>query len=271
MKKYLDAPIKEIITKFPEVGRILEEYNIGCVPCTAGSCLLKDVVTIHNLPPDQETELMYRIEKVIYPNRAIKKPEGKALSQKTPVKQIKYSPPMKRLVDEHTLIKKWLELVPKFLENFDIESEDCRQLMLDGLDFIKSYADKFHHAKEEDILFDYTDKNLDIVKIILQDHETARSKVRSLSEALKNRDKKAIVENLSAYRDILTEHIKKEDEILYPWIDRGLSIRQVGELFARFNEADERMNKEVLGRCEKFALEVEGRIQKMEAKKEESK
>ena len=175
------------------------------------------------------------------------------------------------LEDLPVLIKKWLELVPEFLEKFNIESEACRRLMLDGLDFIKSYADKFHHAKEEDILFDYTDKNLDIIKTIFQDHETARGKVKAMSEALKNRDRKAIVENLSAYRDILTEHIKKEDEILYPWIDRGLSMRQVGELFARFNEADGRMNKEVLDRCEKFALEVGERVQKMETKKEESK
>ena len=58
MEKYLHSPIKEIITKFPEVGRILEEYNIGCVPCTVGSCLLKDIVAIHNLPVNQEAQLI---------------------------------------------------------------------------------------------------------------------------------------------------------------------------------------------------------------------
>jgi hypothetical protein len=67
MEKYLNSPIKEIITKFPHVGKILEEYNIGCVPCTLGSCLLKDVVEIHNLAEEQKIELMYRIEKEIYP------------------------------------------------------------------------------------------------------------------------------------------------------------------------------------------------------------
>ncbi len=37
MKDYLNSPIKEVITAFPEVGKILEEYHIGCVPCTVGS------------------------------------------------------------------------------------------------------------------------------------------------------------------------------------------------------------------------------------------
>ena len=207
MEKYLNTPIKEIITKFPEVGRILEEYNIGCVPCTLGSCLLKDIVAIHNLPVDQEAQLMYRIEKAIYPDRDIKKPEGKSMGRKAPVGKIQYSPPIKKLVDEHALIKKWLELIPKLLEKVDIESEAYRQLILDGLDFIRSYADKFHHAKEEDILFGYTDKNLDIIKTILQDHETARSHVKAISEALKSKDRKAIAEHLERYRDLLTEHI----------------------------------------------------------------
>jgi hemerythrin-like domain-containing protein len=42
---------------------------------------------------------------------------------------------------------------------------------------------------------------------------------------------------------VLTEHIKKEDEILYPWMDRNLSTRQVGEMFARFREVDERFQE----------------------------
>src|SRR3989338_4173575 len=261
MEKYLNAPIKEIITKFPEVGRILEEYKIGCVPCTLGSCLLKDIVAIHNLPVDQEAQLMYRVEKSIYPDRDIKKPEGKASARKTPSGKIKYSPPIKRLVDEHGLIKKWLELIPAVLEKIDIESEAGRQLILDGLDFIRSYADKFHHAKEEDILFDYTDKNLDIIKTILADHETARGHVKATLKAIGEKDTNAIIGHLCAYKDLLTEHIKKEDEILYPWIDRGLSTTQVGELFAKFNEAEEKMDKGVIEKCQKFIAEAEQRIE----------
>ena len=59
MDKYLNTGVKDVIREFPAVGEILEEYGIGCVPCTAGSCLLKDVVEIHRLAPDAEaSELM---------------------------------------------------------------------------------------------------------------------------------------------------------------------------------------------------------------------
>ena len=71
MHKVLNREIKELITAYPEVGRVLEKYGIGCVPCSVGSCLLKDVVGIHNLDPQKEATLMYRVEKAIYPDRKI--------------------------------------------------------------------------------------------------------------------------------------------------------------------------------------------------------
>lgn len=259
MEDYLNRGIKEIITKFPEVADILNDYNIGCVPCNVGSCLLKDIVEIHNLSLEKEQALMARIAKVIYPDKEIKIPQ---IQRKSPAKpgQIKYSPPIKRLVDEHLLIKKWLALIPVVIEGMDMESESGRQLILDGLDFIRFYADKFHHAKEEDILFTYTDKDLEIIKTMLLDHESARAHVRAIAEAIKIKDRKSIIVHLNGYKELLNEHIKKEDEILYPWIDRNLSVRQVGELFSKFNAAEEKMDKEVIEEYKEFIAKAEERI-----------
>ncbi|MCP4458764.1 MAG: hypothetical protein GY816_12185, partial [Cytophagales bacterium] len=123
----------------------------------------------------------------------------------------------------------------------DVESEQGRQLIRDGIDMIRSYADKFHHAKEEDILFKYFDENSDILKVMHDDHTQARGLVKAMLDALERRDQKNIAENLVAYKELLTEHIRKEDEILYPWMDNQLSTRQVGELFVKFTEADQQM------------------------------
>src|SRR3990167_472084 len=71
-----------------------------------------------------------------------------------------------------------------------------------------------------------------------EDHETARAHVRAIVEAVDRRRTAGVVEHLQAYHELLTEHIKKEDEILYPWLDRQLSDTQVGRLFAAFNERD---------------------------------
>ena len=71
---YLNKGIKEVITEFPIIGNILDEYNIGCTACVEGTCLLKDIVEIHNLEESSEKELMTRISKVIFPDKEISFP-----------------------------------------------------------------------------------------------------------------------------------------------------------------------------------------------------
>ncbi len=148
---------------------------------------------------------------------------------------------MKQLVDEHVLIKRWVALIPAVVNNLDLESDEGRQLILDGIDMIRTYADRYHHAKEEDILFKYFDQESEILQVMYEDHTTGRGHVKAMLEALDRKDKASLGEHLLAYRDLLTEHIKKEDEILYPWMDRNLSTAQVGELFTKFSAVDEKM------------------------------
>lgn len=239
MEIYLNKGIKDIIAQFPKVGDILNEYNIGCAPCNVGTCLLKDIVEVHNLSYEAEHELMKRIAGVIYPGMEVVIPK---IERKTgpSAGAIKYSPPVKRLVDEHVLIKRLLALVPRAVETLDAAREEDKQIMLGCVDFIRSYADKYHHAKEEDILFKKFSPDLEIINAMLEEHKIGRGHVKVAAEALETADNRAIKEHLTAYQRLLTDHIKKEDEILYPWMDRNLSMSQVGELFAEFDEADRR-------------------------------
>jgi hemerythrin-like domain-containing protein len=240
MDEYLNKGIKEIITEFPEIESVLNDYDIGCGPCTVGICLLKDIVAIHRMSADQEQELMARIDKAIHPDKDIKILTKEKRTESEPT-EFKFSPPIQKLVDEHVLIKRWIALIPKVVNDLDVETEEGRQLILKGIDMIRSFADKFHHAKEEEILFKYFDENSDILKVMHDDHTQARGLVKAMLDALERRDQKNIAENLMAYKELLTEHIRKEDEILYPWMDNQLSTRQVGELFVKFTEADQQM------------------------------
>lgn len=258
----LELPIKEVISKFPKVADILNDYNIGCVPCSVGTCLLKDIVEIHNLSPEEEDGLLRRIAEVVSPGRRIELPKTERKA-KARAKELTYSPPIKRLVDEHTLIKKWVAFIPEVLENLDIKSEEGRDIVLKGINFIRSYADRYHHAKEEEILFKYFDENLDIIKAMLEDHENARAHVRAILDAVEKRDADSVTEHLSGYRELLAEHIKKEDEILYPWIDRNLSTKQIGELFSKFSEVENAADKEVIENSKKFVVELEEGLTKI--------
>lgn len=169
MKTYLESAIKEVTDEFPEVGTILDEYGVGCVTCGVGTCPVKDIISIHRLSPADEQAVMSRIAEAVAARDGSATPAGEhdAAPAQPPVAATRtdaapaslgrgsgaarrYSPPLAQLVGEHNLIKRWLALIQAVVDGLDLESPEQRQLILDGVDFIRSYADRLHHAKEED-------------------------------------------------------------------------------------------------------------------------
>lgn len=53
-----------------------------------------------------------------------------------------------KLVDEHRLILRMIGLLEKNAPRTAEGSYSNWQFYLDGIDFIRQYADRFHHAKE---------------------------------------------------------------------------------------------------------------------------
>ena len=261
LEEYLNRGIKEIIAERPGIEAILDDYDIGCGPCMVGTCLLKDIVDIHALSPSDEQEMMGRITKAISPDSEIEVPQTHRKA--TTRKAVTYSPPMQRLVDEHVLIKRLIAQIPKILESLDLETGEGRQLVLDGVDFIRNYADSYHHAKEEDLLFKYFDEDAEILKVMHEDHRNARNHVKNIVEGVENRDLESVIENLSTYQELLTDHIRREDDILYPWMDRSITTTQVGNLFSSFNEVDESFG-DAPAKYEEFVRELEESFQPQE-------
>ena len=56
-----DKAIQDVIKEHPEIGEILNRFEIGCVACKVGICLLKDVVSIHGLSQEDEERIEQEI------------------------------------------------------------------------------------------------------------------------------------------------------------------------------------------------------------------
>ena len=56
-----DRAIQDVMQSYPEIGDILGRFDIGCVTCKVGICLLKDVVSIHGLSTDDEAKIEQEI------------------------------------------------------------------------------------------------------------------------------------------------------------------------------------------------------------------
>jgi len=63
-----DQPINKTIEKHPAIGEILEKYEIGCVTCGVGICLVKDVVSIHALGDKIEQQIENEINAYLEKN-----------------------------------------------------------------------------------------------------------------------------------------------------------------------------------------------------------
>ena len=258
VEKCLNTNIKDIINEFEPVQKVLDTYNIGCAPCSVGTCKLKDIIDIHNLNEVDEKKLLTETFEIIFPGEKLEIP--RVATEKKP-KGLSLSPPLKELVEEHNLIKRLLALVPEIIQVVDVKNSDHKTMVIHATDFIRNYADKYHHAKEEDILFKYFDPSLDIIQVMLHDHTTGRSYVAAILKGVETENNEMVKENLNNYCNLLTEHIYKEDNILYPWIDKNMNMRMVGEMFTKFAEVSSAM-KDTRLKYEQMIISFEEKFKK---------
>ncbi|MEI6211620.1 MAG: hemerythrin domain-containing protein [bacterium] len=182
---------------------------------------------------------------------------------------VRFSPPLRELVEEHTVIKRAIAMLPVLAAAQSAGVNDVsRRQAQELLAFVRNFADRLHHAKEEDLLFPLFEDAGEIIAAMRAEHEVGRGHVRAAAAALAAGDAAAVATHLHAYAALLTEHIRKEDEILYPWMDRALNDTQIGRLFAAFRDVETRfgdgpaMERAVVTRLEnEFGMQKQGEQQ----------
>ncbi len=153
------------------------------------------------------------------------------------------------LREEHNAILKMLDLAEAVAEqlrgNIPVEPE-----ILDGIqEFLREFADKCHHGKEEDLLFPLLEsKGMPRmggpIGVMLHEHDLGRELVRQMAESAKKYaggTKEAGPKWAAAaadYAQLLREHILKENNILFMMAERMLSEGEQRQLAVKFEEAE---------------------------------
>ncbi|MDD5676209.1 MAG: hemerythrin domain-containing protein, partial [Chitinivibrionales bacterium] len=215
MTELLDRNIKDILKEHPACKAELDRFKIGCTTCAVGTCRLKDIVEIHALSQEDEKKLFTAIAAVVFPGKQVTIPKLPRKEAQSSGRK-KLCPPLQQLVEEHVFIKKVIGAIPRLIASLQTKNGNPREQIRVALDFIRNYADKYHHAKEEDILFGFFDPSQEIIAAMRNEHETGRGHVKATAAALDKADAAAIAEHLTAYATLLSDHIRKEDEVLYP-------------------------------------------------------
>ncbi len=150
--------------------------------------------------------------------------------------------------DEHQLILRMIALVEQNTTLMEQGKFRNWQFFLDAVDFIRNYADRFHHAKEEDVLFIALIKNgmpekQSPIEAMQMEHDQGRAFVRAIEEAAQKAvdgepgQLPLIAENAKGYAELLRGHIDKEDSILYPLAERVLPEEVRPEMLQAYQQA----------------------------------
>ena len=168
------------------------------------------------------------------------------------------------LMIEHRLIERMLRCIETIHTRIRAEKRVDPVLVDTAVDFIRTYADRTHHGKEEDILFrDLRKKEMPaedrrVMKELIEEHVFGRKTTRELVEAndrYRAGDDSAldtIAEKLATLTDFYPKHIEKEDKGFFPACRAFLSEIEEKAMLEAFWEFDRKMIHE------KYRQVVEG-------------
>ena len=137
-------------------------------------------------------------------------------------------------------------------------------MLATAVEFLRVYADKLHHGKEETLFFPMLVKRGVPpqgcpIGGLNHEHEKGRALVQALAEQApayaqgKPGAKEGLIETLRGIQDLYRNHIWKEDAMVFPMADKVLTAADQTELCERFAELDRAIGSETIARLEQFA------------------
>lgn len=166
--------------------------------------------------------------------------------------------PIQLLEQEHRAIERVLQTLDQYAEaQLGSSTPTTQRDLLQFVEFIQQFADRIHHGKEEDILFEQMVRagfpsDSGPLAVMYQEHDKGRGfaqKLKSLGEKdsqWSQADREHLKKVANGYTTLLRQHIYKEDNILYPMAQTQLGSQGmdlIADAFAKF-ESNEEQNGE---------------------------
>jgi hemerythrin-like domain-containing protein len=163
------------------------------------------------------------------------------------------------LMIEHRIIERMVALLAAEEKRINEHNVPDTDFLLAAADFFRTYADRCHHGKEEDILFaELESKSLvpdhrSILDELKDEHTTARTNVRKLVDGRQRfvggetdavKDIQQVLGILSA---LYPAHIEKEDKHFFLPVMDYFTRKEQKDMLHRFLEFDERLIHGVYG------------------------
>ncbi len=138
---------------------------------------------------------------------------------------------------EHQVILRALSILERAGERLGAGLSVDEAALQDLVQFLRTFADKCHHGKEEHQLFPMLrDKGVGAtLAVFLEDHEEGRRYLGTLAGSGPSAERAAAGRR---YVGLLRDHIQREDEVLFPMADDVLSLEDHAVLARRYEEVE---------------------------------
>lgn len=145
------------------------------------------------------------------------------------------------LIREHEQVLAGLDVLEAMIRTqqtgIDLPSQD----VLDIARFLKDYADRYHHGKEEDLLFPaMAERGIPVedgpVGQMMAEHVKGRQFIGGMREAASGEllDTDQFLESAAGYVELLRAHIRKENNVLFPMGDQKIPPAKQAALIQEF-------------------------------------
>ncbi len=173
------------------------------------------------------------------------------------------------LIDEHVLIRQFLENLVLSLKKMEQGKRPPKEFFEKAVSFARDFTDKYHHFKEEHILFNRLamkkrgkiDAEVESLKF---QHERGRALIGEVAQALEGyaQGQEAqtliILESLAAYTSLLRQHIHREDHLFYPMVERELPWDEYRGLLEVFQQEGKKMGEKFVEKSKRDLYEMGG-------------
>jgi hemerythrin-like domain-containing protein len=172
------------------------------------------------------------------------------------------------LREEHRLILAVLDALEVAVRRAESSGRVRREVFGPFVEFFRGFADRCHHGKEEDRLFPCLERcgvprEGGPIGVMLEEHRLGRGHVRAMGEALEAAEggdagaAGAVLAHARDFLELLRDHIRKEDHVLFEIADRVVPEDDRRSLARAYEEAEsDRAYRDTRARCEALAGEL---------------
>jgi hemerythrin-like domain-containing protein len=175
--------------------------------------------------------------------------------------------PIETLSNEHGLIRQFLDVLSLAAEKIEDGQHPSEAFFEKGVEFARTFADHYHHFKEEHVLFvqlaqkkqGKIDAQLEALRY---EHERGRSLVTGIETAIPGyaaRDSiktGELLENMAAYVSLLRHHIHVEDHVFYPMTKKTLNEQEFDAIAQEFDKQHEKHGHGTFEKCHKMVMDM---------------